>query len=235
MTAHPGPHTDRSRTAPARRGAQRSAGPGRLVGGGQQPRSRRLCGDRRHANPHVGPRLSPALPGRRQLEAVDRQCRSPGDRRRSGRPPRRGQRPRLGRRHLGGCQPAAQAARPPAPTRPRHASRPDHPPGDDASHHLVPVGPRGLGVRLRHRRGHCMRPRPGSPSALPRRSSRTPASTRASTTPSTSSPETLDGCDAGAAHRRRPRAPPPTARRLNATRRDDPPPRRPSMHGTLWS
>ena len=31
-----------------------------------------LRGDRRHADPHVGPRLSPAVRGRRQLEAVDR-------------------------------------------------------------------------------------------------------------------------------------------------------------------
>ena len=103
--------------------------------------------------PIVGRRLSPAGPGRRQLEAVDRECRSPGDHRGTGRPPRCGQRSRLGRCHLGCCQPGAQAARPPAPTRPRHPPRPDHPPGDDASHHLVPVGPRGLGVRLRHRRG----------------------------------------------------------------------------------
>jgi hypothetical protein len=37
--------------------------------------------------------LRRVLPGRRPLEAVDRECRSPGDRRRSGWPPRRGQRP----------------------------------------------------------------------------------------------------------------------------------------------
>jgi hypothetical protein len=86
-------HTDRSRAGPARRGAERSCGPGRLVGGAQQTRSHRPGGSRHHANPHVGPRLWLALPGRRPLEAVDRECRSPGDRRRSGWPPRRGQRP----------------------------------------------------------------------------------------------------------------------------------------------
>jgi hypothetical protein len=56
---------------------------GRLVGAARQPRSRRPCGSRRHDNAHVGPRLSPALPGRRPLKAMARHCRSPGDRRRS--------------------------------------------------------------------------------------------------------------------------------------------------------
>ena len=112
--------TDRSGAAPARQGAARSAGPGRLVGGARQPRSRRLCGGRRHDNAHVGPRLSPALPGRRPLKAMARRCGSPGDRRRGTRPPRRNQRPCLHRGHVGGCQPAAQAARPPAPAPPGH-------------------------------------------------------------------------------------------------------------------
>ena len=40
-------HTDRSRAGPARRGAEWSCRPGRLVGGAQQTRSRRLCGGRR--------------------------------------------------------------------------------------------------------------------------------------------------------------------------------------------
>jgi hypothetical protein len=31
-----------------------------------------------------------------------------------------------------------------------------HPPRDDASLNVVPVGPRGVRVRLRHRRGHCV-------------------------------------------------------------------------------
>jgi PAP2 superfamily len=135
-----GSPTDRSCAAPARRGAERSTGPARLVGGAQQPRSRRLCGGRRHAHALVGPRLSPALPGRRPLKAMARQCCNPGDRRRSTRPPRRNQRPRLRRGHLGGCQPAAQAARPPAPASPRHTTRADHPPGDDVSLTVLPSG-----------------------------------------------------------------------------------------------
>jgi hypothetical protein len=39
-----------------------------------------------------------------------------------------------------------------SPATPRRPPRPDQPPRDHASHRLVPVGPRGLRVRLRHRR-----------------------------------------------------------------------------------
>jgi membrane-associated phospholipid phosphatase len=76
-------------------------------------RSRRLCGGRRHDNAHVGPCPSPALPGHsrswRATAAVLATVGGARDRRAAinGVASHRG--------HLGGCQPAAQAARPPAP------------------------------------------------------------------------------------------------------------------------
>jgi len=124
-----------------RRAEEPSALPDRTGwrGGARQPRSRRLHGNRRHADPRVGPRHSPALPGRRPLKAMARQCRSRRPSAEHG-PPRRSRRPGVDGRHLDGCQPAAQSARPPAPAPPRRPPRPDQPPGDHSSHRLVPSG-----------------------------------------------------------------------------------------------
>jgi len=92
-------------TRSAERSAGRSADLGQLVGGGRRTRPRRLPGHCRDTHPPAGPRLPPALPGRRPLGALDRHRHGPDSHRRRRRPPRRAQRVGLGAHQLGGRQP----------------------------------------------------------------------------------------------------------------------------------
>jgi hypothetical protein len=88
-----GSRTDGYPAAPARQGAERCAEPGRVVGG-PQPRSRGLCGGRRHDNAHVWTTSFAGSPGPPTTQGYG----SPvpqSDRRRSTRPLRRNQRPGL--------------------------------------------------------------------------------------------------------------------------------------------
>ena len=140
--------------------------------GGRANRRCRLRGNRRHIDANPRPGHGAAQP-RGRLFAPLARCRGSARHRRWGfRTPRSEGGPRLGGRDGHDHQPRLQAAQQPPPSRPRRSGGSGRPPRAHADLELVPVGPLGGCLRLRHRRRTPVprrsrtAPRPGGPGGL---------------------------------------------------------------------